>query len=123
MLVLEDLETALERGATIYGELLGYGATCEAFHRVRLNESGEEPARAMELAMVDAGLASDEIDYLQLHGNLDGDSTTASRPRRSSTAFGNRARTIPASSLKSMIVSSPGRLWRRGGRRDAARAA
>ena len=55
-LVLEELEAALDRGARIYAELLGYGATCEAFHRVRLAESGEEPARAMRLALEDAGI-------------------------------------------------------------------
>ena len=47
ILLLEDLESALERGARIYAEVVGYGSTCEAFHRVRLDESGEEPARAM----------------------------------------------------------------------------
>ncbi len=102
MMLLEDLETAVERGAKIYGELLGYGATCEAFHRVRINESGEEPARAMQLAMVDAGLAPDEIDYLQLHGT----STVLNdriETRAVKHAFGSRARSIPASSLKSMI--------------------
>jgi 3-oxoacyl-[acyl-carrier-protein] synthase II len=49
MFVLEALDSAVERGRPIYGELLGYGATCEAFHRVRLNEDGAEPARAMNL--------------------------------------------------------------------------
>src|SRR5262249_45137522 len=68
MFVLEDRDVALERGARVYGEILGYGATCEAFHRVRLDQSGEEPARAMNLALEDAGIGPGEVDYLSLHG-------------------------------------------------------
>src|SRR5262245_49552117 len=68
MLVLEERELAMARSARIYGEVAGYGATCEAFHRVRLDENGEEPARAMNLALDDAGLAAGDIDYLNLHG-------------------------------------------------------
>ena len=68
MLLLEERETALARGAKIYGEIAGYAATCEAFHRVRLDENGEEPAQAMRLALDDAGLGPDAIDYLNLHG-------------------------------------------------------
>ena len=49
VLVLETLENARERGAKIYAEILGYGATCDAYHRVRLEENGEEPARAMSI--------------------------------------------------------------------------
>ena len=49
--VLEEMEQARARGAHIYGEIAGYGSTCEAYHRVRLEECGEEPARAMGLAM------------------------------------------------------------------------
>jgi 3-oxoacyl-[acyl-carrier-protein] synthase II len=55
LLVLEERERALERGATILGEILGYGSTCDAYHRVRLDPRGEEPARAMTLAIEDAG--------------------------------------------------------------------
>ena len=69
MMVLEEArDAARERGATIYGEVAGYGATCEAFHRVRLDENGEEPARAMQLALEDAGLGPYDVDYLNLHG-------------------------------------------------------
>src|SRR5438067_3217460 len=53
--VIEELEHAWERGAKIYAEIAGYGATCDAYHRVRLEESGDEPARAMKLALQDAG--------------------------------------------------------------------
>jgi len=55
MFVLEEYEHARARGAHIYAEIAGYGSTCEAFHRVRLQECGEEPARAIGLAMKGSG--------------------------------------------------------------------
>ena len=66
--VLEEYEHATARGARMYAEVTGYGATCDAYHRVRLEENGEEPARAMRLAMEDAGIAPTDIDYVNLHG-------------------------------------------------------
>ena len=54
--LMEDLEHAHARGAHIYGEVAGYASTCEAYHRVRLEECGEEPARTMEMAMAEAGI-------------------------------------------------------------------
>jgi 3-oxoacyl-[acyl-carrier-protein] synthase II len=66
--VLEEYEHAQRRGAKIYAEILGYGATCDAYHRVRLAENGAEPARAMMLAMQDAGVQPSDIDYVNLHG-------------------------------------------------------
>ena len=68
MLVLEERQRALARGAKIYGEILGYGSTCDAYHRVRLNPDGVEPARAMTLAIESANVAKDEIGYVALHG-------------------------------------------------------
>jgi len=102
MMVVEERETALLRGARIYGEIVGYGATCEAFHRVRLDENGEEPARAMNLALEDAGVAASDVDYLNLHGT----STQLNdriETRAVKLVFGARATSIPSSSLKSMI--------------------
>jgi 3-oxoacyl-[acyl-carrier-protein] synthase II len=102
MMVLEERELALERGARVYGEIVGYGATCEAFHRVRLDENGEEPARAMNVALEDAGLGPSDIDYLNLHGT----STQLNdriETRAVKLVFGGRATAIPSSSLKSMI--------------------
>jgi 3-oxoacyl-[acyl-carrier-protein] synthase II len=102
MMVLEERELARARGATIYGEVAGYGSTCEAFHRVRLDENGEEPARAMELALEDAGLGPADVDYLNLHGTstqLDDRIET----RAVKLVFGARATSVPSSSLKSMI--------------------
>src|ERR1044072_38082 len=66
--VLEEYERAKERGAKIYAEITGYGSTCDAFHRVRLQEGGAEPARAMTMAMADAGVEPAKIDYVNLHG-------------------------------------------------------
>ena len=102
MLVLEERDLAMARGVPIYGEILGYGATCEAFHRVRLDENGDEPARAMDLALEDAGISPGEIDHLALHGT-----STQMNDRIETRAvkrvFGTRARDSPSSSLKSMI--------------------
>jgi 3-oxoacyl-[acyl-carrier-protein] synthase II len=66
--VLEEFESAKQRGADIYAEIIGYGSTCDAYHRVRLQEGGDEPARAMALAMEDAGVTPSDIDYVNLHG-------------------------------------------------------
>ena len=102
MLVLEERDLAMERGAPILGELLGYGATCEAFHRVRLDENGEEPARAMRLALEDAGIGPSEIDYLNLHGT----STQLNdriETRAVKRAFGAHATRLAGSATKSMI--------------------
>src|SRR6266571_1775660 len=66
--VLEEFERAKQRGAKIYAEIMGYGSTCDAYHRVRLQEGGDEPARAMSLAMADAGVEPSAIDYVNLHG-------------------------------------------------------
>ncbi|HEY9686224.1 MAG TPA: beta-ketoacyl-[acyl-carrier-protein] synthase family protein [Coleofasciculaceae cyanobacterium] len=106
LFVLEDEALAKSRGAKIYAEVAGYGATCDAYHRVRLDESGEEPARAMQMALEDAGLNpgtdGGAIDYINLHGT----STQLNdriETRALKLAFGKRAYDIPASSTKSMI--------------------
>jgi len=106
LFVLEELDTALERGARIYATIAGYGATCDAYHRVRLDETGEEPARAIHLALEDAGLNATrhagKIDYINLHGT----STQLNdriETRALKLAFGAGAYGIPASSTKSMI--------------------
>jgi 3-oxoacyl-[acyl-carrier-protein] synthase II len=102
MFVLEDLDHALARGAPILAELAGYASTCDAYHRVQIAPDVREPVRAMELAMRDAGLAKDEIGYVNLHGTgtelNDRLETLAVK-----TCFGARSRTIPMSSTKSMI--------------------
>ena len=102
MYVLESLESAQERGADIYAEVSGYGVTCDAYHRVRLEENGVEPARAMTLAMLDAGVSPDKVDYVNLHG------TSTQLNDRIETqavklAFGDHARKLPMSATKSQI--------------------
>jgi 3-oxoacyl-[acyl-carrier-protein] synthase II len=100
--VLEEYERAVKRGAKIYAEITGYGSTCDAYHRVRLEETGDEPARAMTLAIDDAGRAPDEIDYVNLHGT----STLLNdriETRALKTALRKQARRIPMSATKSQI--------------------
>lgn len=100
--VLEERERALARGATIYAEITGYGATCDAYHRVRLDDTGEEPARAIRLALEDAGRRPEEVDYVNLHGT----STVLNdrtETRALKIALGDHARRTPMSATKSQI--------------------
>ena len=103
MFVLEEYEHAKARGAKILAEVCGYGSTCEAYHRVRLMECGEEPARAIGLAMKHAGIGPENVDYVNLHGT----STQLNdriETRALKLAFGEeRARQVPMSALKSQI--------------------
>src|ERR671919_493978 len=102
IIVLEEREQALTRGAHPIAEILGYGSPCDAYHRVRLDPRGEEPARAMTLAIHDAGLAKDEIGYLALHGTstLLNDKTET---RAVKLCFGKQSEDIIMSAIKSMI--------------------
>ena len=100
--VMEDYEKARARGAKIYGEIAGYGSTCEAFHRVRLEESGEEPARAIGLALEEAGVAPDGVDYINYHGTST-ELNDRIETRAVHIAFGSHAAKLPGSSLKSLI--------------------
>lgn len=100
--VLEELKHAKSRGAQIYGEIIGYGSTCDAYHRVRLAEDGSEPARAMHLALQDAGVEPKDIDYVNLHGT----STVLNDRIETSAlklAFDGHAARIPMSATKSQI--------------------
>ena len=120
--ILESLDHARARGAHIYGEIAGYGSTCEAFHRVRLEECGEEPARAIGLALADAAVAPEAIDYIQYHGTStelnDRIETKAVR-----LAFGEHAQRLPGSSVKEHDRPPSGSLRGGRGRSDAARDA
>jgi 3-oxoacyl-[acyl-carrier-protein] synthase II len=100
--VLEELNRAMDRGAQIYAEITGYGATCDAYHRVRLAEDGDEPARAMRIALNDAGVEAKDIDYVNLHGTstLLNDRIETSALKR---AFDGHAARIPMSATKSQI--------------------
>jgi 3-oxoacyl-[acyl-carrier-protein] synthase II len=100
--VLEEMERAVKRGARIYAEITGYGATCDAYHRVRLEESGDEPARAMKIALDEAGRNPAEIDYVNLHGT-----STVLNDRIEThalkLALGESAARIPMSATKSQV--------------------
>ncbi len=106
--VLEEYEHAKARGAKILAEVAGYGTTCEAFHRVRLREDAEEPARAVTLAMQEAGVTPEQIDYVNLHGT----STEMNDPVETlalKLALGEkRAYQVPMSALKSQIGHAQG---------------
>jgi 3-oxoacyl-[acyl-carrier-protein] synthase II len=100
--VIEEYEHARARGAVMLGEICGYGSTCEAYHRVRLQECGEEPARAIGLAMKEAGIGAGDVHYVNLHGT----STQLNdriETRALKLALGERAREVPMSALKSQI--------------------
>jgi 3-oxoacyl-[acyl-carrier-protein] synthase II len=102
ILVLEELEHAQRRGATIYAELAGYGATADAHHLTAPTPNGEGGARALRLAMQDAGLQPEEIDYINAHGTA----TPTNDPietRSIKTAFNSHAYKLAVSSTKSMI--------------------
>ena len=102
MFVVEDYDHARARGARIYAEIAGYGSTCEAFHRVRLEECGEEPARAIQLAMKEAQISPENVHYVNLHGT----STQLNdriETRALKLALGDHAHNVPMSALKSQI--------------------
>jgi 3-oxoacyl-[acyl-carrier-protein] synthase II len=102
MFVLEDYEHAMGRGARPLAELAGYGSTCDAYHRVQIAPDVIEPVRAIELALADAGVAKDEVGYINLHGT-----STQLNDRMETMAikrcFSTRAPRISMSSTKSMI--------------------
>jgi 3-oxoacyl-[acyl-carrier-protein] synthase II len=101
VLILESLEHAQQRGARIYAELAGYGASSDAFHITAPDEDGTGAALSMQAALEDASLQPGEIDYINAHGT----STPLNDPietRAIHTVFGEYATKIPVSSTKSM---------------------
>jgi 3-oxoacyl-[acyl-carrier-protein] synthase II len=102
VLLLERLEHALARDARIYGEIVGYGSTADAFHMAAPAEDGRGAARAMRTALDNAGLSPAEIDYINAHGTStplnDKTETLAIK-----TVFGERASRLAISSTKSML--------------------
>ena len=102
MYILESLESAQARNAKIYAEITGYASTCDAYHRVRLEDTGTEPARAMSLALQDAGRQPTDIDYVNLHGT----STVLNDKIETNAvkiALGDHAYKIPMSATKSQV--------------------
>ncbi|WP_415875075.1 beta-ketoacyl-ACP synthase II [Clostridium sp.] len=101
ILILESLEHAIKRNAKIYAEVIGYGATCDAYHITSPAPNGEGGARAMKLAIKDSGIGEEEISYINAHGTStpynDKFETAAIK-----TVFGDYAYKVPISSTKSM---------------------
>lgn len=101
ILIMETLDHAQKRGAKIYGEIVGYGSTCDAYHITSPAPGGEGGARAMSLAIEDAGINKEELSYINAHGTStpynDKFETAAIK-----SVFGESAKNIPISSTKSM---------------------
>ncbi|HEY79075.1 MAG TPA: beta-ketoacyl-ACP synthase II [Dehalococcoidia bacterium] len=106
MVILEEMEFALERGARIYAEVLGYGHNSDAYHITAPDPGGEGAAACMEMALNDAAISTDKVDYINAHGT-----STAlndlSETRAIKSVFGEYSRRIPVSANKSVT----GHLW------------
>ncbi|MBM2831653.1 MAG: beta-ketoacyl-[acyl-carrier-protein] synthase [Dehalococcoidia bacterium] len=107
VVVLEDLETALRRGAKIYAEVVGYGYNTDGYHITSPDPSGEQAARCMAMALNDAGMRPEDIDHINAHG------TSTQMNDRSETlaikqTFGEYSRKLAISSNKSMVGHSFG---------------
>jgi 3-oxoacyl-[acyl-carrier-protein] synthase II len=102
VLILEELGRAEQRGAQIYAELAGYGLSSDAYHYTRPAPGGDGPARAISLALADAGLGREDVDYINAHGT-----STESNDRIETAAikmvFGEHAKKLVVSSSKSML--------------------
>lgn len=101
ILILESLEAALERGATIYGEVVGYGSTGDAYHVTAPAQGGEGAARAMQQAIDDAGIETADVDYINAHGTST-DLNDKFETMAIKEVFGGHAYKVPISSTKSM---------------------
>ncbi|WPC41876.1 beta-ketoacyl-ACP synthase II [Clostridium sp. JS66] len=101
ILILESLEHAQKRGAKIYAELVGYGFTCDAYHMTSPAPGGEGAARAMSLAIEEAGIEKEEVSYINAHGTSTkiNDKVETEAIKK---AFGDYAKNVPISSTKSM---------------------
>lgn len=110
MLVVEELEHALRRNAKIYAEIVGYGTTCDAYHMTRPEPDGKESSRAMALALENAHVRVDSIDYVNAHGSSTQLNDIA-ETRAIKKVFGSHASKLSVSSTKSMLghaVGAPG---------------
>ncbi len=101
-LILESHEHAIDRGARIYGEVLGYATTNDAFHQVAPDETGEAPAKAVSLALRDAGIEPKDVDYVNAHGTST-QLNDAGETKALKIALGDAAHKVAISSTKSMI--------------------
>lgn len=101
-LMLESYESAVARGAKIYAEVCGYGATCDAYHQTAPAPDGEAAAAAMRMAYEEGGLGAEDIDYINAHGTSTG-LNDASETAAIKAAFGEHAYKLKVNSTKSMI--------------------
>jgi len=101
ILILENMEHAMNRGASILAELVGYGVSCDAFHAVQPDETGEGASRAMRWALADAGISPEDVDYINAHGTST-PLNDASETKAIKRVFGDGAYKVPISSTKSM---------------------
>ena len=107
VLVLEPLGQAIERGATVYAEVAGYGLSCDAHHMTAGHPGGAGTAQAMEQTLLASGITANDVDYVSAHGT-----GTPTNDRLEAIAvkrvFGERARRVPISSIKSMLGHTMG---------------
>ena len=107
MVILEELDRALRRRAHIYAEVCGFGMTCDSYHMIQSAPEAEEAARAIRLALKDARMDPQQVDYVNAHGT-----STPINDKVETLAikkvFGDHAYNLPVSSSKSMIGHSHG---------------
>jgi 3-oxoacyl-[acyl-carrier-protein] synthase II len=101
ILILEELDHALERGAPIYAEIIGYGLTADAFHMTAPAPEGEGMGRCMQMALDDAGVSGEEIEYINAHGTST-DLNDRFETQAIKKVLGEHAYKVPVSSTKSM---------------------
>ena len=102
VLILESLAHATDRGARIHGEVIGFATTCDAYHQVAPDETGEAPAEAIKLALKDAGIGPGDVDYVNAHGTST-QLNDAGETKALKLALGKDAYRVAISSTKSMI--------------------
>jgi len=107
LVVMETLEEARNRGAKIYGEILGYGVTCDSFHMTAPDEKASGAVRSMRAALEASGLQPDDIDYINAHGTAT-PVNDVMETKAIKEVFGKRAYSIPVSSTKSMHAHTLG---------------
>lgn len=107
IMVLEPLDAAVNRGAKIYGEILGYGVTCDSFHMTAPDEQASGAVRSIQAALKDSGLSIDDIDYINAHGTAT-PVNDVMETKAIKEVFGKRAYLIPVSSTKSMHAHTLG---------------